>query len=252
VLGAGGQVVLQRDSTADASHWLESTARIDVSTLPAGGYDLEVKAWQDGDAGAVSRRAKFSVAWKTESWTTSPAEIEDAVHLLLGGDEEDSFERLEPGERERFLDEYWRARDPSPGTAENEALAQFLARIEYANRMYGRPGLRKGMFTDMGRTYIRYGQPDEILHQVMPAGDETLDAVLDELARTEDRPATDVRQPGPGGDIRPFEVWIYEGVVPTPFEADPKHKGAVRHRKLTFLFVDEQGFGQYTQRYSTE
>jgi GWxTD domain-containing protein len=252
VLAPGGVEVLQRDSTAAASHTLAATARIDVSTLPAGGYDLEVKAWQTGDAGAVTRRARFSVAWSTESWTRNPEDMEDAVHLLLGGDEEENFTRLEPGERESFLNEYWKARDPTPGTAENEALTQFLARIDYANRTYTRPGLQKGMFSDMGRVYIRYGQPDEVLRQVIPAGDETLDAFLDQLAQSENRPATDVRQPGIGGDIRPFEVWIYEGVVPTPLEADPRQKGAVRRRKLTFLFVDEQGFGQYTQRYSTE
>ena len=252
VLGANGTPLMERDSTSDASRRLEAIARLDVSTLPAGGYDLEVKAWQEGDAGALARRARFSIAWKPESWTTDPTEIEDAVHLLLGGDDEESFTRLEPGERERYLDDYWKARDPTPGTAENEALREFLTRVEYANRTYSRTGLQKGMFTDMGRVYIRYGVPDEVLHQVIPAGDETLDEVLDEIARTESRPATDVRQPGPGGDIRPFEVWVYEGVVPTPFEADPRQKGAVRRRKLTFLFVDEQGFGQYTQRYSTE
>ena len=174
------------------------------------------------------------------------------MHLLLTAENEDTFEQLEPGEREKFLEDYWKARDPTPGTAENEALENFSRRIEYANRTWSRPGLQKGMFTDMGRVYIRYGQPDEVLHQVIPAGDETLSQVLDEIEATENRPATDVRQPGLGGDIRPYEVWIYEGVIPTPLEADPRNQGAVRRRKLTFLFVDEQGLGLYTQRYSTE
>ena len=252
VLDGGGRSLMERDSSAAESRALRATASLDVSTLPAGGYDLEVKAWQEGDNGAVARRAHFSVAWKTESWTADPANLEDSFHLLLSAEKEESFNRLEPGEREQFLDDYWKARDPSPGTAENEALEEFLKRVEYVNRTYTRAGQLKGMFTDMGRVYVRYGQPDEVLHQVIPAGDETLDQVLDEIERTESRPATEVRQPGLGGDIRPYEVWIYEGVIPTPLEADPRGGGAVRRRKLTFLFVDQQGFGQYTLRYSTE
>ena len=252
VLDQDGRAVLERDSTAAAARAVRVGAGLDVTTLPSGGYDLEVKAWQEGDAGGVVRRAHFSMAWQAQAWTSDPGEIEDIAHLLLGAEDEDEFDKLEPGERERYLENYWKARDPSPGTAENEAFEEFMQRIDYTNRTYSRPGLQKGMFTDMGRVYVRYGAPDEVLHQVIPAGDETLDQALDEIERTETRPATDVRQPGIGADIRPYEVWIYEGVVPTPFEADPKNHGTLRRRKLTFLFVDQQGLGQYTLRYSTE
>lgn len=247
-----GRLMSESDSSAASSTRLHAAVRLDLSTLPAGGYDLEIKAWQEGDAGALSRRSRFSIAWRPESWTTNPADIEDAVHLLLTADREEDFVRLEPGERERFLEDFWKARDPTPGTPENQALEQFRQRLDYANRTYTRSGLQKGMFTDMGRVFIRYGQPDEVLHEVIPAGDQTLDQLLDELAATENRPAEDVRQHGLGGDMRPYEVWIYEGVIPTPLEADPRNKGAVRHRKLLFLFVDQQGLGQYTLRYSTE
>jgi GWxTD domain-containing protein len=247
-----GHALIEHDSTSAPAREVRANLHLDVSTLPAGGYDLELKAWQEGDRGAVVRRSHFSVAWKTESWTANPADLLDAIHLLLTAENEDAFHELEPGEREKFLFDYWQARDPTPGTAENEAFDDFVRRIDYANRTYTRPGLQKGMFSDMGRVYIRYGQPDEVLHQVIPAGDETLSQVLDDIERTENRPADDVRRPGLGGDIRPYEVWIYEGVVPTPLEADPRNKGAVRRRKLTFLFVDEQGLGQYTLRYSTE
>jgi GWxTD domain-containing protein len=252
ILDPSGHALLERDSSTDASRRLEAAARIDVSTLPAGGYDLEVKAWQEGDAGALLRRSHFSVAWHSETWTANPADIDDIVHLLLSADAEERFSQLEPGEREHFLDEYWKVRDPTPGTAENEALEEFFKRVDYANRTYTRTGLLKGMFTDMGRVYIRYGPPDEITHQVMPAGSETLSQALDEINATESRSADDVRRPGLGGDIRPFEVWVYEGVIPTPLTVDPRDKGGVRRRRLLFLFVDEQGMGQYTQRYSTE
>lgn len=252
VIDPQGRMLLEQSATAPAASLLRGTARIDVSTLPAGGYDLEIKAWQEGDEGALVRRARFSIAWHTETWTSDPTVQMDLVHLLVDAQSEEDFTRLEPGERESFFDSYWRVRDPTPGTAENEALAEFLKRMEFANRSFTRTGKLKGMFTDMGRVYIRYGPPDEILRQVLPAGDQTLEQALDEIARTETRPAYDVRLQGPGGDIRPYEVWIYEGVIPTPLETDPRHADVVRHKRLTFLFVDEFGYGEYRQRYSTE
>jgi hypothetical protein len=109
------------------------------------------------------------------------------------------------------------------------------------------------MFSDQGRVFIRYGTPDEILHEVMPAGDETLTKVLEDIIQNEDRALGEVNQKGPGGDQRPYEVWLYEGDIALPFDADPDAQ-VVRSNKrhLLFLFVDEQGLGTFTLRYSTE
>jgi GWxTD domain-containing protein len=230
---------------------LMASTSLDLSTQPAGGYELELKAWREGDAGALLRRARFSVAWLQSSWAIDPASQEDAVHFLLSAEEERDFARLMPGERERFLEDFWRHRDPTPETAENEARIEFLRRVEHANRSFGHPAFGKGMFSDMGRAYIRYGEPSEVLRQVIPTGDETLLQAIRELEATEDRPTGDVHQKGPGGDTRPFEIWLYEGNVGLPPSADPASARRPR-RRLVFLFVDEQGYGAYTLRFSTE
>ena len=73
-----------------------------------------------------------------------------------------------------------------------------------------------------------------------------------ELVATEERPIGDVHQKGLSGDMRPFEVWIYEGDIPLPPDAEPSVSENRRYRKLVFLFVDEQGLGDYRLRYSTE
>ncbi len=253
VLDADGRVVAERETTAAPGPRLAATVAFDVATEPAGGYDLEVKAWQEGDAGALIRTAHFSIGWRAASWLVDPSEVDDAVHFLLSADEEARFARLQVGERERFLEEFWRRRDPTPDTAENEARSEFLARIEYANRSFGGAGLDRGMFSDMGRVYIRYGEPDEILKQVIPAGDQTLLQAIRDLELSEDRPTGDVHQKGLGGDTRPYEVWVYEGRLGAPPEADPAIADRLRaRRRVVFLFVDEHGYGQYTLRYSTE
>jgi len=254
VLDSEGHLVAQQESTGTASRWLGGGTTLDLTHQPAGGYDLEIKAWQEGDAGALLRRAHFSVAWQRDAWLRNPRDIEDTVHFLLSADDEDAFALLHPGEQERYLEDFWRVRDPSAETAENEALETFLERVHYADRNFGRTGVNKGIFSDMGRVFIRYGAPGEVYRQVLPAGDETLRQVVGQLSLSEDRPiGGDVTQRGLGGDLRAWEVWIYEGDIPLPPDTDPRVAAeGLRKRRLVFLFVDEQGLGDLRLRYSTE
>jgi len=249
---AQGQSLAHRESTAAAGRCLSSSFTMDLTREPAGGYDVELKAWQEGDSGALVRRAHFGVAWEPDSWLRNARDVEDAVHFLLPAAEEEAFAVMHPGEQERFLADFWRARDPSPGTPENEARDAFLRRITIANETYRHFGAEPGMFSDMGRVFVRYGEPSEILRQVVPAGDNTLLEIIQQLSIEEDRPLGEVHQKGLGGDIRPFEVWIYEGDIPLPPEADPRLERNSQRRRLVFLFVDEHGMGDYVLRYSTE
>jgi GWxTD domain-containing protein len=252
VLDGGGRSIATRESTAVATRVLQGGVAVDLSTTPAGGYELELRVWQAGDAAPLVRRARFSVAWQPDSWRRNPREVQDDVHFLLGAADEEAFALLSPGEQERYLDDFWAARDPAPGTPENEARTTFLRRVDDANRSYTRSGLGKGMFSDMGRTYIRYGAPSEVLNQVMPTGDETVDLIISQIGASEDRAVGDVKAKGPGGDQRPFELWIYEGPIGLPPDADPAVAGRVRRKRLVFLFVDDVGVGEYRLRYTTE
>jgi GWxTD domain-containing protein len=251
-LDAGGQPHASQEGLGAAGVLLAAECRLDLSTLPAGGYDLEVRAWQEGDAAPLVRSAHFNVAWRPTTWHRNPGEVEDEVHLLLDQEQEERFARLQPGEQERELDDYWAKRDPTPGTATNEARETFVQRVDQANVLYTRRGSLRGMFTDMGRVYIRYGEPSEVSHQVIPAGAETLQQVLEEIEAADKRPTGDVNQKGPGGDERPYEVWVYEAPVNPPLDADPGAMRVPLQRRVIFLFVDQQQLGNYTLRYSTE
>jgi GWxTD domain-containing protein len=253
VLDAAGRTVLRRDSTAAAGRFIVGEVAFDLQDQPAGAYDLDLQVWQEGDAAPLQRRARFSLGWEPETWTRDAEELADDVHFLFQAEEEDAFATLPLGEQERRVAEFWHKRDPTPETAVNEARLLFHERVAYANAQWSRFGLGKGMFTDMGRVYIRYGAPYEITHQVMPAGDETLSKVLEEIMASETRELGEVNQKGPGGDSRPYEVWTYQGDIPVPFDVEP---GSVPpgsgKRRLLFLFVDQQGLGTFTLRYSTE
>ena len=84
-----------------------------------------------------------------------------------------------------FIEEFWKIRDPDPGTEENENKAVFEERIEYANTWFGihnthrgRPGKdrlgdSRGWDTDRGHVYILLGPPDELYFddgEPMPTG----------------------------------------------------------------------------------
>src|SRR5437588_6091655 len=93
--------------------------------------------------------------------------LEKDVAYIITDEERKAFKKLQTDdERERFIEEFWRPREPDPDTEENEFKEQYYERIAYANEHYasGIPGWK----TDRGRIYIMYGKPDEV--ESHPAG----------------------------------------------------------------------------------
>ncbi len=95
--------------------------------------------------------------------TLPPADREflSEVRYLISKQERKVFYSLGPEERARFIDEFWKKRDPSPSTEENEFRDEYYRRIEYANRVF-REGT-SGWTTDRGRAYILLGEPERRL-----------------------------------------------------------------------------------------
>ncbi len=93
--------------------------------------------------------------------------LEKDVVYIITEEERKAFKKLETDdERERFIEEFWRRRDPDPDTDENEYREEYYERIAYANEHYasGIPGWK----TDRGRIYITWGKPDEV--ETHPSG----------------------------------------------------------------------------------
>src|SRR5687768_658085 len=103
----------------------------------------------------------------TTNARTVKAELKDAykrwlstdVAYIITKDEKRAFQALvSDEERENFIENFWRRRDPNPDTEENEYREQYYERIAYANEHFssGIPGWK----TDRGRIYIQWGKPD--------------------------------------------------------------------------------------------
>jgi GWxTD domain-containing protein len=117
--------------------------------------------------------------------------LDKDVAYIITDEERKAFKKLETDdERERFIEEFWRRRDPDPDTEENEFREEYYERIAYANEHYasGVPGWK----TDRGRIYITWGKPDEV--ETHPSG------------------GSYDREPSEGGgstSTYPFERWFY-------------------------------------------
>jgi len=56
--------------------------------------------------------------------------------------------------------DFWKAKDPSPGTTENELMDEYYRRVKYANDKF--TTFQDGWRSDMGMIFILFGPPDNI------------------------------------------------------------------------------------------
>ena len=113
----------------------------------------------------------FSLAAVLPAWQPPAAEPPSPYSLWLNQDvvyiisdaERDAFLRLSSAEeREKFIEQFWQRRDPTPATPhENQAKEEHYRRIGYANARFATKA-KSGWRTERGRMYIVYGPPDEL------------------------------------------------------------------------------------------
>ena len=135
------------------------------------------------------------------------------VEPIITKAELDSWNKLDTNEeREQFINEFWRLRDPDPDTEENEYRDAYFERFAYVNEHFtsGIPGYK----TDRGKIYLKYGKPDET--ESHPSGGAY------QMASYEGGGST---------STYPFEVWWYRNIP--------------GHSDVEIEFVDPSGTGEY-------
>ena len=115
-------------------------------------------------------------------------------------------------EREQFIPDFWRRRDPTPDTDENEYREAYFERMAYVNEHFasGKPGYK----TDRGKIYLKYGKPDDV--ESHPTGGSYQRAH---------------HEGGGTTTTYPFEKWWYRHI---PGRSD-----------VELEFVDPSGTGEY-------
>lgn len=172
------------------------------------GFAQTPKETPTQDVNDKARNVKAEVKEVYKKW------INNDVAYIITKDEKKAFYSLKTDEeRENFIENFWRRRDPNPDTEENEYREEYYERIAYANEHFasGIPGWK----TDRGRTYIAWGKPDSV--ESHPSGGSY------------DRPSY---EGGGSTTTYPFEVWFY------------RHLDGVGDG-LEIEFVDPTGTGEY-------
>ncbi|MFW6198858.1 MAG: GWxTD domain-containing protein, partial [Acidobacteriota bacterium] len=91
----------------------------------------------------------------------TPAEHGRLVDVLATEAERAEWDTLaDTAAREAFLERFWRLRDPTPGTADNEVRDLFMRRAARAESLFGDDD-EPGWATPRGRALLVYGLPDE-------------------------------------------------------------------------------------------
>ncbi len=106
------------------------------------------------------------------------------VVYFINNDERQAFLLLPTdADRDKFIEQWWEIRNPTPGAPTNSFKEEVYRRIAYANQMFGGYGA-PGWMTDRGRVYITLGAPKQ-------------------------------KAPYYGfGQIRPMEIWFYDNGDP--------------------------------------
>jgi GWxTD domain-containing protein len=85
------------------------------------------------------------------------------TNYIILQQERDVFRQLTSDrDRDIFIQAFWKQRDPTPGTPQNEYKQEHLKRFTYANTTLKRGSPREGWMTDMGRIHILLGPPSSI------------------------------------------------------------------------------------------
>jgi GWxTD domain-containing protein len=83
------------------------------------------------------------------------------VRYIISRKEEKIFLELSPADRGKFIEDFWKRRDPTPETEKNEFKEEYLGRVATANKFF-RGGGKEGFLQDRGRVFILLGPPDEM------------------------------------------------------------------------------------------
>jgi len=136
---------------------------ISLEEFVPGKYELIVTLKGNRDKKFSIRYRDFELVWSQNSMLKYDFKsIINQLSIVADKKEIDELEKYETYEdRLRAFNAFWLARDPSPGTKENEQKTEFYRRVLVANRNFSNL-YKTGWKTDRGRIYIMFGEPDQV------------------------------------------------------------------------------------------
>jgi len=187
-VGAGSGARAAAQETNPATEQTDGVQRVPV---PIDKPDPTKRRRTDEEKIRTNKALKQELKGSYKTW------VDQDVRWIITDQELSAFKQLSNDEeRDQFIENFWRRRNPNPESPENEYREEHYARIAYADEHFaaGKAGWR----TDRGHMYIAYGKPDSI--EAHPGGGQY------------ERP---MDEGGGSTSTYPFETWHYryiEGV----------------------------------------
>jgi GWxTD domain-containing protein len=169
VLEYQAQEVMSREKVLNIQDTLEVEEKVqrvfkswDMDKFPEGEYVFNLKLLSPDGKVLDSKEEKYYIRKSILSLLkTDYLKAIEQLRYIASSEEMDKLKEAKEEERLQAWIDFWRSKDPTPETKENELEEEYYRRIVYANANFG-IFKREGWTTDMGRIYIIYGHPDEV------------------------------------------------------------------------------------------
>ncbi len=156
---------------------------VNLKKYPSGAYILTLSIFEDSAAVGISTSKRFfllnpSVKQGVTNLSSDKLAVQSSEYGILSEEECDelflvsapialkndfsTYNQLTNLDGKRiFLFDFWLARDQEPETKENEFKEEYMERVEFVERRF-KTFVNRGINTDRGKTYLQYGEPDEM------------------------------------------------------------------------------------------
>jgi len=145
----------------------EVIAEMDSARFPAGAYLLEVDAQtikksDTSESHAAEKRRAFVMRWRSLPATLADIDlaIKQTKYIANSKEYDAMVDASSLEEKQKLFQEFWRKRNPSPGSQRNEKMEEYYSRVQYANEHFSH--FMDGWRTDMGMTFIILGAPGAV------------------------------------------------------------------------------------------
>jgi GWxTD domain-containing protein len=136
--------------------------KIKISEIKDGTYTLCLKLLNKEGKVRAKAQKELNIEWSLlyQVKNNYPKAVELLRYVASDKELKELKEAKEEDRTKKWMD-FWKSKDPTPDTPENELMEEYYKRVKYANEHFGIYD-KEGYKTDMGMVYIKFGPPDEM------------------------------------------------------------------------------------------
>jgi len=141
---------------------------VPTSNLIAGDYLLQIHAVpmfvrniKDTASLSIDVTRTFALRWRGVPISIADLDVAiEQMQYILDRDKIEEMRKANSERKKELFADFWKKKDPTPGTERNELMEEYYSRVAYANKHFGH--YMDGWRTDMGMIYIIFGAPSNI------------------------------------------------------------------------------------------